>query len=115
MGVARDLLLNLFLLIDGLHTLLTSPLFNFAFQGRIIMVLDVVVRTAGQVLGNLRPAVAVDLMELKDTLILLEGPLDLFNVWIEMIVPSDTSKKSRELGSNELFWGGQPIYQEKKR
>ena len=39
-------------------------------------------------LGDLGPAVAMDLVKVKDLPILLGGPLDLLDVWIEMIVPS---------------------------
>ena len=53
------------------------------------MVLDVVVRSAGQVLGDFTPPVAIDLVQLKDSFILLSSPFDLLNVRIEMIMPPE--------------------------
>lgn len=41
---------------------LSGPLFHFPFQRRVIMVLNVIIGPALQVLGNLGPAVAVDLV-----------------------------------------------------
>ena len=64
------------------------------------MVLNMVIGAALQVLSNLRPAVAVDLVVLKDLIVLFEGPLHLFNVGIEVIVPSEQGKI--RLGQLEL-------------
>ena len=47
------LLAKLFFMVDKLHAVLTCPLLKFAFQSRIVVVLNVVVRTAGQLLGDL--------------------------------------------------------------
>ena len=57
------------------------------------MVLDVVIRAAGQLLSNLRPTVAKDLVQLKDQLVFVRRPLDFFDVWIKMIVPPKIMKK----------------------
>ena len=53
-------------MIDELHTVLARPLLKLSFQSRVVMVLDVVVRASGQLLSNLRPTVAKDLVQLKD-------------------------------------------------
>ena len=47
------LLAKLFFVIDELHAVLARPLLKLAFQSRIVMVLDVVIRAAGQLLSNL--------------------------------------------------------------
>ena len=52
------------------------------------MVLDVIIGPAFKVFCYLRPAVAIDLVVLKDLVVLFHGPFHLFDVWIEVIVPS---------------------------
>ena len=47
------LLAKLLFMIDELHAVLASPLLKLAFQRRIIVVLDVVIGAAGQLLGDL--------------------------------------------------------------
>ena len=85
-----DLLLYLPLLavVELLNPCLASPLFHLPFEGGIIMVLNMVVGSAFEVLGDLRPAVAVDLMVLKDLVVLFESPLHLLDIGVEMVVPS---------------------------
>ena len=80
-------------MIDELHAVLARPLLKLTFQSRVVMVLDVVVRASGQLLSNLRPTIAKDLVQLKDKLVFMRRPLDLFDVWIEMIVPSKIMKR----------------------
>ena len=67
---------------------LPSPLLHFPFKGRVIMVLNMIISPAFQVLGNLRPAVAVDPMVLEDFVVFFGRPLHLLDVWIQVIVPS---------------------------
>ena len=98
-----DLLLDFFLLVDGFHTLLAGSLLDFALESGVVMVLDVIICAAGEVLGDLGPAVTIDFVELKNSLVFLVSPLNLFNVWIEMIVPSKNQSRNR-LIPNELFW-----------
>ena len=52
------------------------------------MVLNMIICTAFKMLGYLGPAVAIDFMVLKDLIVLFDGPFHLFDVWIEVIVPS---------------------------
>ena len=47
-----------------------------------------VVSSAFEVLGDLRPAIAVDLMVLKNLVVFLHSPLHFLDVWIEVVVPS---------------------------
>ena len=49
-------------MIDELHAVLARPLLKLTFQSRVVMVLDVVIRAAGQLLSNLRPTIAKDLV-----------------------------------------------------
>ena len=82
------LLIAKFLLaVDELHPLLAGSLLQLALESGVVMVLNVVVGTPWQMLGNLGPTVAVDLVKLKDLLVLLRGPLDFLDVGIEMVVP----------------------------
>ena len=74
--------------------MLARPLLKLTFQSRVVMVLDVVIRAAGQLLSNLRPTIAKDLVKLKYELIFMRRPLDFFDVWIKMIVPPKIMKKS---------------------
>ena len=67
---------------------LSGPLFHFPFKRRVIMVLNMIICPAFQVLGDLRPAVAVDLMVLEDFVVFFGSPLHLLDVWIQVIVPS---------------------------
>ena len=52
------------------------------------MVLNMIIGSAFQVLRDLRPAIAVDFMVLKDLIVFFHGPFHLLNVRIEMIMPS---------------------------
>ena len=52
------------------------------------MVLDVVICAPRQVLGDLRPPIAIDLMHRQDLLVLSRGPLHLLDIRVQMIVPS---------------------------
>ena len=52
------------------------------------MVLNMIISPAFQVLGNLRPAVAVDPMVLEDFVVFFGRPLHLLDVRIQVIVPS---------------------------
>ena len=56
------LLSELLFMVNKLHSLLTRPLLKFPFQCGVIMVFDVIVGTARQVFGDLRPSVAINLM-----------------------------------------------------
>ena len=47
------LLAELLFVIDELHAVLAGPLLKFTFQSRIVVVLNVVIRAAGQLLGDL--------------------------------------------------------------
>ena len=67
---------------------LPSPLLHFPFKGRVIMVLNMIISSAFQVLGNLRPAVTVDPMVLEDFVVFFCRPLHLLDVRIQVIVPS---------------------------
>ena len=82
-------------MIDELHAVLARPLLKLTFQSRVVMVLDVVIRAAGQLLSNLRPTIAKDLVQLEDELVFVRCPFDFFDVWIEMIVPSRIMKNVR--------------------
>ena len=75
--------------------MLARPLLKLTFQSRVVMVLNVIVRAAGQLLSNLRPTIAKDLVQLKDQLVFVRRPLDFFDVWIKMIVPPKIMKKVR--------------------
>ena len=72
---------------DKLHLLLPVSLLETALQRRVVVVLDMVVRSAREVLRNFTPPVAIDLVQFKDSFILLGGPFNLLNVWVEMIMP----------------------------
>ena len=80
--------LTLLALVKLFNFSLSSPLFHFPFKGRVIMVLNMIISSAFQVLGNLRPAVAVDPMVLEDFVVFFGRPLHLLDVRIQVIVPS---------------------------
>lgn len=52
------------------------------------MVLYVVIGAPGEFLGDLRPAIAVDLVQLQDHQIFLPGPLVLLDVRVQVVVPA---------------------------
>ncbi len=52
------------------------------------MVLDVVVCAAGQMLGDLTPAVSISHVQLQDKIIFLMSPLDFLDAWVQVVVPS---------------------------
>ena len=56
------------------------------------MVLNMVVRSPGQMLSNLRPLVSIDTMKLEYLLVLFRGPLHLLDVRVEVIVPSKSRR-----------------------
>ena len=87
LGCCLLLDLSLLSVVELLDPSLPRPLFHLSFKCGIVVVLNMVVGAAFQVLCDLRPAVAVDLMVLEDLVILLYGPLHLLNVWVQMIVP----------------------------
>ena len=59
------------------------------------MILDVIVGSSGKVLGNFRPTIAVDLVQLQNFPVFLESPLHLFYFWVEVIVPSECKHKEK--------------------
>ena len=59
------------------------------------MVLNVIISAARQVLRDFTPAVPVDLVQLQNTFVLLLRPLDLLDIWVQMVVPP--SQTQREL------------------
>ena len=84
---------HLLFIVDELHSLLASPLLNLPFQSGVIVILYVVVSASREVLSNLRPTIAVGLMEFKDAKVLLSSPLNLLDIWVQVIVPSETEEK----------------------
>lgn len=72
---------------DHFHLLLATALLETTFERRVVVVLDVVVCAARQVLGDFTPSVTVDSMELQDFDIFLTRPLDFSDSWVQMIVP----------------------------
>lgn len=86
-GQSAHAMLHLVTIVHDLHALLACTLLELPLQRRVVMVLDVIVCSAGQVLGDLRPLVAVDFVEFEDLLIFFGGPLVLLNVWVQMVVP----------------------------
>ena len=79
---------TLLLMVELFDPSLTGSLFHFSLECRVIMILNVIIGTTFQVLCYLGPAVAIDLVVLKDLVVLFHGPFHLFDVWIEVIVPS---------------------------
>jgi len=60
---------------------------QLALERRVEVVLDVVVRAAGQQLSDLRPLAPHVLVQLYYLRVLLLCPLVLFNVRVQMVVP----------------------------
>ena len=85
----RLLNFSLLSMVELLDPCLASSLLHLSLECRVIVVLNMVVGSAFEVLGDLRPAVAVDFMVLEDLVVLLEGPLHLLDVRIEMVVPPE--------------------------
>jgi len=83
-------------MVELLNPCLASSLLHLPLECRVIMILNMVVGSALEVLGNLRPAVAVDLMVLEDLVVLLNSPLHLLDVRVEMVVPSRKVKSKLE-------------------
>ena len=73
-------------------------LFHFAFQGRVEVVLDVVVGAPYQVLGYFRPPIPILVMELQYLVVLLICPFVFFYVWVQVIMPSFTTLLSDAAG-----------------
>jgi len=61
--------------------------FNLALHGAVPVVLDRVVCSAWQVLGNLGPLVAILGMFFNQKLVLLPCPVTTLDLWIKMVVP----------------------------
>ncbi len=61
------------------------------------MVLDVVVCAAGQMLGDLTPAVSISHVQLQDKIIFLMSPLDFLDAWVQVVVPSKMKKWSNSV------------------
>ena len=80
--------LSLLAMVELLNPCLASSLLHLPFECRVIMVLNMVVGSSLEVFGDLRPAVAVDLVVLENLVVLLNRPLHLLDVWVEMVVPS---------------------------
>ena len=78
---------------DHLHLLLTTALLELSLKSRVVVVLDMVVGAARQVLGDLAPTVAVDGVQLEDLDVLLGSPLNLFDSRVKMIVPPEEKIK----------------------
>lgn len=87
------LLPHLLLLVNLLHSLLSCPLLDLPLQSRVVVILDVVVSAAREVLGNLRPTIAVLLVQLKDALVFGSRPLDFLDVGVQMVVPPKLSDR----------------------
>lgn len=68
--------------------MLTSALLKLAFKCGIVVVLDVVVGAAWQVLGDLAPSVSIRLVQLKDKSVLVLCPLDFLDIRVQVVVPS---------------------------
>ena len=68
--------------------MLPRLLLELPLQSRVVVVLDVVICAPRQVLGDLRPPIAIDLMHRQDLLVLSWGPLHLLDIRVQMIVPS---------------------------
>ena len=83
-------------MVELLNPCLASSLLHLPFECRVIMVLNMVVGSAFEVLGDLRPAIAVDLVILEDLVVLLKSPLHLLDVWVEMVVPPSKVKSKLE-------------------
>ena len=96
---ARADLVELSLLLlhtDKFHFLSTITLLDPTFERGVVMVLNVVISAARQVLRDFTPAVPVDLVQLQNTFVLLLRPLDLLDIWVQMVVPP--TQTQRELG-----------------
>lgn len=61
------------------------------------MVLDVIIGAPWELLCNLGPFVAVDLMRLEHRLLLLLRPRVLVDLWVEVVVPAELIKGYRSL------------------
>ena len=79
--------LSLLAMVELLNSCLAGSLLHLPFECRVVMVLNMVVGSSLEVLGDLRPAVAVDLVVLEYLVVLFNGPLHLLDVRVEMVVP----------------------------
>lgn len=61
--------------------------FNLALHGAVPVVLDGVVCSAWEVVGNLGPLIAILGMFLNQKLIFLPSPVTTLDIWIKMVVP----------------------------
>jgi hypothetical protein len=55
------------------------------------MILDVIVSAAGEMLGDLGPAIAVLVVERENLVVLVVRPLVFLYVWVQVIVPAFTA------------------------
>lgn len=61
---------------------------DFLAHGGVPVVLDRILGAALENLGDLCPLVAVILLENVENEVFLEAPLGLFDLWVEVVVPS---------------------------
>ena len=78
-------------LVELLDASLATLLLHLALERGIEVVLDVVVGAARQVLGDLRPPVAVLEMKFQNSLVLLFRPSVLLDVRVQVVVPPLTA------------------------
>ena len=85
---------------DSILLLVRQPveLAQLAAQRRVPSVLDLVVRAAGQCLGNVGPLVAHRLMRLEELLVFLECPVALVDDRVQVIVPPLAALLARPRG-----------------
>jgi hypothetical protein len=77
--------------LTGVETLdagLPGLLLHLAFQCRVIVVLNVVISAAGEVLGDLGPLVSIYSVILQDERVLFFSPAIFLNLRVQMVVPS---------------------------
>lgn len=73
---------------------------QFTLECRVEMVLYVVVCAPRKHLGDLRPLVTVLVVKLNDFLIFFFCPFVLFNVWVQVVVPSLSTLLSDPAGKS---------------
>ena len=83
--------------------MLSCTLLQLSLESGIVVVLDVVVCAAGQMLGDLTPAVSISHVQLQDKTIFLVGPLDFLDAWVQVVVPSKMKKWSNSVKNSELL------------
>ena len=75
-------------LIEALDAGLARLLLHFSLQGRVEVVLDVVIGAAGEELRDLGPSIAVLEMQIKNFLVLFFRPPVLLDVRVQVVVPA---------------------------